>query len=435
MTTQLYPFQVSGVRFLKDVLKYKAGAFLADEMGLGKTIQALFLMKGIDSVNTDVCYLIVCPKSLTTVWKTQAEKWIGKNIPVFKKGMSIDGSLIINYDIVATNIETLLNAKFHVLICDEAHRLKTLSAKRSKAVYKISRDIRSRAGKVILLSGTPVLNAPIELYSPLCILGDTFGMNQEQFARRYCNRKLVSRFGRRFYDDTGVSHPEELKKQLEKFMIRRMKVDVLKELPPVIKNIALFPAEKKKSKAVETITSQIKELSDVGKMRVSNRELFSEFITLRKEQAIEKIPLCVEYIEDVLEEKQKVVVFAHHKEVQRRLLEELKEYGAVEISGDTTDAKRKENVNRFQMDNETRVIIVSMMAGGEGITLTAADTCLFVEIDYTPEVIEQCIARLHRISQGKSVQAVFLFQEGSIDGHIVNLVVKKEGIINQVFEK
>jgi len=145
--------------------------------------------------------------------------------------------------------------------------------------------------------------------------------------------------------------------------------------------------------------------------------------------------LCVEYIKDVLVEKQKVVIFAHHVEVQKRLLIELSEFNPVCISGDTSESSRKENVNRFQQDKTVRVIIVSMMAGGEGITLTAADTCLFVEIDYTPAVIEQCIARLHRITQTQTVLALFLFQEGSIDGHIVNLVVKKENIINQVFEK
>ena len=431
----LYPFQINGVRFMKDVLTHRSGVFLADEMGLGKTIQALYLMKGLDRVNNGLRYLIVCPKSLTTVWKTQAEKWIGKQINIFKKGVPIEGSLIINYDIAAANIDSLLAAQFHILICDEAHRLKTLSAKRTKAVYRISKDIRTRNGKVILLSGTPVLNAPIELYAPLCILGNTFSMNQEQFARRYCNRKLVSRFGRRFYDDTGISNPEELKKQLSVLMLRRMKAEVLKELPPVIKQIVLFPSEKKMSKTTTAITSQINELSDIGKMKVSNRELFSEFITLRKEQAIEKIPLCIEHIKDVLTEKQKVVVFAHHVEVQKRLLSELSEYNPVCIAGDTKDSVRKDNVNKFQTDPAVRVIIVSMMAGGEGITLTAADTCIFVEIDYTPAVIEQCIARLHRITQTQTVQAVFLFQEGSIDGHIVNLVVKKENIINQVFEK
>jgi SNF2 family DNA or RNA helicase len=228
------------------------------------------------------------------------------------------------------------------------------------------------------------------------------------------------------HDDSGVSRPEELAENMRRYVLRRCKKDVLTSLPPLTKQIVLFENTKKDAEA-EKIISKIKTLDDV-KMVYSKQP--ENFAALRKEQAVRKIPKCLEYINDVLEHKKKIVVFTYHNDVINNMYESM-QHKTVVISGATSQKNRDLAIANFQY-GDARVILVNIKAGGEGITLTAADTCIFVEIDFVPATIEQAIARIHRISQECRTHAIFLFENRTIDAHIAKIVIKKENKLNKI---
>ena len=420
---ELRPFQKAGVAYATDVKR----CFIADEMGLGKTVQALASIQHQKSYPA----LVVCPASLKTNWQRESKTWLpGKSVHIVdsKVGVKNADVVIINYDILDRQKENLLKVGFQSLIFDESHYAKNSSAKRTKALKEIAKSIPN-SGMVLALTGTPILNRPIELVSQLEIIDriDDFG-GSWNFRKRYCAASR-SNFG---WDFSGSSNLDELNDMLRRTCyVRRNKSDVLKELP----DKGRYTIETSLSgKAFQQYRSAEGEyLSWLGHeegMGSTNAQHLSKITTLKKLAGEGKIEAACEWIDTFLDSTdRKLVVFAHHTSVVDEIAER---YGKLRVAGKDSQEARQHAVDTFQNDPNARVIVLNMKAGGVGLTLTAASDVLFVEQGWTPAEHDQAEDRCHRIGQDNNVSAWYLLAEGTIDDDIYELIEKKRVVVDAV---
>lgn len=427
----MYEFQDIGVSFLRT----HKSALLADEPGLGKTIQA------IRAVN-ELCakkVLVVCPAVVKLNWERELQKWLNPKLKIQvlngrkDKILPTSQVVVLNYDLLISPsiFVQLIRSAFSVGIFDESHYLKSRTAKRTKAVL-LQGGVASRCVYRWFLTGTPVLNRPVELYPVLkaCAPTDVLApyLTFDSFARRFCGAywdgfQLVA---------TGATHMDELNVRLSKFMLRRLKKDHLKELPDKQYQLIAIPPSDAKTKALvkrEFTFSQ----GDARKVAVGVGG--AELAVMRHELALSKVDTCVEHIKSVLEEKEKVVVFAYHKGVIAALKNALSIYGTAVITGDTSPMQRQDFIDEFQHNKVVRVFIGQIQAAGIGITLTAASHVIFVETDWVPGVVDQAIDRCHRIGQKDSVMVQFLVIQDSLEEYIVRTMIDKKENIQRIVDQ
>lgn len=433
----LYPFQEEGVSKLVARLSTHRGAFLADEMGLGKTVQAIEVINRLAPKKV----IVVCPKSLKFNWFLEFER-------------HYRGDSSITFEVVPySQVHKVNPGLIDLLILDEAHYVKNHEAKRTKEVrFKLARV----ASKVLIMTGTPVLNAPIDLFVLLSILdpeewdpggfsgkqGQRFlvptgeGAGFTKFADRYCAPKLV-RVGKRWVKDyTGASNLEELNERLKKSgMVRRLKRDVLTELPAKTRQIIIADDKTKygMSEGLHDIL-QIGDWDEMWKKLRQNRVAFEEYAKVRHEQGLEKVELVAEHVRHLLGQTSKVVLFGHHTDVILALARELIGEGIVVHIGETPTTERTQSVEEFQSNADCRVFLASIATAGVGLTLTAASVVLFAELGFTPGIMCQAEDRVHRIGQRDSVLVQHYVKQGSIDARIVRKLVKKQNVIERVLE-
>lgn len=441
LKVELLPYQLEGVRF---ALR-RNRVLIADEQGLGKTIEALAFLQ----VRKDLRpALIVCPASLKLNWLRECERVLedcpeneaivlsGRNPEKVRGGISI-----INYDVLDAWVGYL---KPKAVVGDEAHYIKNSKAIRSRAFRKICKH----AEAILLLTGTPVMNRPIELFNLLNILAPHEFNNYIAFGIRYCagHRKLVTARGgeeRIVWDFSGKSNLDELHKRLKStVMIRRLKKDVLKDLPP--KRIAVVPVEitnaESYRKAEEDFIEWLREkvLEGVYDGRRLSAALRAEAMVkieyLKQVAALGKLEPALEWVQDFLESGEKLVIFAHHREVINRLVKEFPNCAVV--AGDTKD--RMAQVDRFQRDPKCKIFIGSIQAAGVGLTLTAASNVAFLEYPWRPADFDQAIDRLHRIGQKSSVTAWCLVAsvEGmkTVDERILTALSEKKSTADAILD-
>lgn len=422
---ELRPFQKAAVSYA--LLNPKC--IIGDDMGLGKTIEALAIIEAANAYPA----LIVCPASVKGVWQGHALVWLphrrsevangGKFPPCF-----VDEIVITNYDQLTKWMPFIEQINWKAICFDEFHYLKNSSAKRSKLAAQIAKD----CPRILMLSGTPVLNRPIELAHPLEILGalPKFG-GFWGFAKRYTNaqeKTVPTKWGRKkVWDFTGADHTAELHEKLQGFgvYIRRTKKEVLKDLPPKQRTLVPIPIDNKEeyTKAEREIARQLR--SD------SKFVALTRFETLKQLSAAGKMEGAAEWIEDFLESGEKLVFFAHH----RIIVEEIaKRFNAPMIRGDTPLDARDEAVWRFQSEPAVKLIVCNIQAGGVGITLTAASNVAFLELPWSFAHIEQAEDRTHRIGQKNSVNSYFLIDQSTIDGEIYDLLIKKVRVTDSVID-
>jgi SWI/SNF-related matrix-associated actin-dependent regulator 1 of chromatin subfamily A len=456
------PFQNDGI----EMLLRKERIILADDMGLGKTVQVIGALNSNEALRR---VLIVCPKSLIDTWLRELQTWLVRDLVVAnlesgRKEAEADGAdvVIINYDMVAKRRELLDSLPgdgrpWDAVVCDEAHYLKNPSAQRTMAilgdtVYARPRTQRPiRTDRLWLLTGTPLLNHPVELF-PLLKACDPRAemvpnaLTLAAFQKRYCAPRQT-RWG---MDYSGVSNLHELKSLISsgELMLRRTKEEVLTELPDKVRTIVDF----KDATAVKTEKELvIKERSLGGEGGAGNGELanggfswdvpfsmgsdlgFKALTKIRHATSLLKVPSAIERINAILEAQQKVVVWAHHKNVIDELMKGFPD-SSVAVTGSTPTAERGAHVQRFQTDSSVRVFIGSIRAAGQGLTLTAASRVVFVELDWSPQIMRQAEDRCHRIGQRSCVHVEYLCIKGTIDEHMVSMLHRKHGTIERVLE-
>ena len=443
----LMPFQKDGIKWAAaKISSGQSNILIADDMGLGKTVQALGILNSFQWKKV----LVICPASLRLNWKREAEKWLieRREIAVVTDGKFMpDGELIVcNYDLLGKH-EKLKSIHWDFIIADECHAIKGKS-------QRTKHTLALKTSNWIFLTGTPILNRPVEIWNVAHKCDPRQFANWYSFAKRYCDLKETP-FG---LDSRGASNLGELNQKLSSFMLRRKKADVLKDLPPKRRQIIELPPTKEMRVVLnrenmqwkiheETLAKLVARrdnaalLNDDLEYREAALELkqaykvaFAEMAKVRQEVALAKLPLCVAHIKDLLESVDKLVVFCRHKAVAANLMTELAGYNPVVLMGDTAMSERQNAVDALQNDPSCRVFVGSIQAAGVGITLTAAATVVFVEPDWTPALLSQCEDRCYRIGQKNSVLVQHLLLESSLDSHMIKQVMSKQEIIDQAID-
>lgn len=428
----LFPYQIAGVEFALE----SKHTFFADPPGLGKTAQSIAFMNkvGLDSA------LIICPASLVHNWKREILKWhvAPKRVEIFhpkRFSGTRSGFLIFPYSQLSNLFwasRVMKLGPWPLTIFDESHFLKNPKAHRTK--HALARNgIFGASERVHALSGTPIVNRPIELYPLVKTIAPEAIKNMDyvQFGCRYCAGFLQEIRGRKHWNFTGASNLNELALRLRSsVMVRRNKEDVLKDLPDKIQAVVYLDTNKQAQGANSRVSPL---LYDPKQFDVSLKHDFTELAEARRELGVLKSPQAVEYIKTQLEAgHEKIVVFAHHKEVVSVLKKELAQYNPVTLTGETQSLDRQRAVDLFQENKEVRVFIGSITASGVGITLTASSYVIFVEPSWVPGENEQAMDRCHRIGQKKSVLVDFLVFEGTLDEYMLRIVSEKSKVINQL---
>nr|ACD75438.1 AMDV4_9 [uncultured virus] len=430
------PFQKAGIDFISS----QKNVLVADEMGLGKTIEVI----GYINLNPDVqSVLIICPASLKMNWEAEMKKWLVRSYDLtILNGDGLKSITITNYESVKKNFDLLRSQTWDLLVLDESHYIKNYKAQRTKFItgfYEGSdtsdtsktwiKGLKDYAKQKILLTGTPVLNRPIELFTQLRVLGNEMGKNFMEFRNSYIE------MGR--YGPIGSKNLEELQRKLRTTcMIRREKKDVLLELPDKMRQIITLPSSILSNSDMENERKVIEYLAQnwdmgTGKLRNSEGFPFEEIAKIRHSSAIKKIPYVIEHIENVLENEDKIVVFAHHHDVVDAIYEKFKDISVV-ATGNESLNERNDAVNKFQNDPSCKIFIGSIQAMGVGITLTASSTVIFTEIEWRPGDLTQAEDRLHRIGQKSTVLVQYLVVNDSIDSYMIDTIIEKIGIIEKI---
>ena len=430
---ELRPYQKAAIEY--HISNHYLHSLWAYPPGLGKTIIAIALANLLKFERI----LIIAPTSLLINWQKEIEKWSllpNKKICRVKKGRDIipkeSNFIIISYGMLsAKDIEPQINfRKFDLIIIDEVHMLKNMNAERTRRVYGhgMHKGYATLTKHLIGLSGTPFSNRPSELFSTIkAFCHDAISRRDFwSYAKRYCGA-FLDNMGH--WDCSGASNQKELGILLRgHFMARCKKEEVLKDLPPLSVNIVFLEHSKESKKIINRMAEfSIEEIT--GGFSAS-----SDGISLdRKALGLTKVVPALDYLINQLDfGRDKIVVFAHHREVVEALTEGLKEYGAVKFYGGMSAEQKDSAVVAFQEYPSTRVFVGSIVASGMGITLTASSYVAIVEASYVPGENKQAIDRLHRIGQLNNVEAEFLTFENSLDENIIKAHILKNMNIKQI---
>lgn len=429
------PFQYEGVYRIN---RFGNAALLADEQGLGKTIQALMWLADNPTVRPAI---IVVPSSVKLNWRNEIKRWLPRGKRTNKVyilngrkpvALPTTGVFIINYDIVKNWLAALLKINPQIVICDESQYLKNPKAQRTKAVLGGGRSNKERflcqgIANRLFLSGTPVENRPVELWPIINNLRPDRFNSYYNFVTRYCSAH-PNKWG---LNVSGASNIAELAKLLrDTCMIRRLKADVLPDLPP--KRRSTIPMEITNRKEYEWAEKDLiawmksNGQDTTGAMRA---EALVKIEKLKQIAARGKLDAGLEWVRDFLAGGKKLVLFVHHQEMATFVLKDLAEFQPVLISGQTDAMAKSAAVDMFQTDPNCRIAVCSIRAARLGITLTAASDVAFFELGWTPGEHDQAEDRVHRIGQQDSCTAYYLLADRTIEERIAKLIDGKRSVI------
>uniref|UniRef100_A0A671YZ57 Zinc finger RANBP2-type containing 3 n=1 Tax=Sparus aurata TaxID=8175 RepID=A0A671YZ57_SPAAU len=436
---RLMPFQREGVEF---ALSKNGRCMIADEMGLGKTVQAIAVAYAF---RKEWPLLVVVPSSLKYPWIEEMERWIPELQPgdinlVENKshtmGISSSKVTVLGYGLLTTDarplVEALTRQRFAVVVVDESHYLKSRNAARTKILVPLIQS----AKRAILLTGTPALGRPEELFMQIDALYPKMFGTWTDYAKKHCNAHYKYFGRRRQWDCRGASNLDELHQRLSRIMIRRLKAEVLTQLPPKIRQRIPFDLPKEAAKEASASFAEWERLmKGMGSGVVATDNPFTQVMSLvtqmYKQTAIAKAGAVKDYIKMMLEAEQlKFLVFAHHLTMLQACTEAVIEAkaGYIRIDGSVPSSERIHLVNKFQSDPETRVAILSIQAAGQGLTLTAASHVVFAELYWNPGHIKQAEDRAHRIGQTTSVNVHYLIAKGTFDTVMWSMLNRKETV-------
>lgn len=445
---KLRDFQKSAVKYS---IKNKK-ILLGDEMGCGKTIESIAIVEYEQSYPT----LVICPNTLKYNWKKEYNDWIDEEVQILNTQDNIQeyqqsNITIINYNTAKKFLPELKKLNFKSIIIDESHYLKNAKTQRTKAIKELTKKVE----RILLLSGTAVVNRPNELISQLQILGflNEFG-GWWGFAKRYCDAKK-GHFG---FNIGGASNTEELHIRLRQTCyIRRNKKDVLKELPSKQRIVLSLDIDNRREykKAEDDIVNYLKEESikdiefnqslkglnkkekeekkkqrkeDVGRKAAAAKHLV-QINSLKQLSVKGKLKEIIEWITNFLESNEKLVIACTHKNTINKISNYFK---CNKIDGSVSIENRQLFIDRFQEDKNEKLIAVNIQTGGVGITLTASQNIVIVEQGWTPGEHSQLEDRLHRIGQTNTVTIYYMIGRETIDEDIYTLIEEKRKITDNV---
>lgn len=436
-----YPYQIAGAALVAE----RGSCILGDDMGLGKTLQALLNIADVLHNPNALC-VVVCPTSVGINWVREAARWVGieaKLLQGTKSRLTLgqSGLIIVPYSIVAWAVKDLDPAcKVDLLVIDELHNVKNEKASRTIATWEV---LRARASRTVAMSGTPIPNRPKEIAHIVCGLTSTFG-NTGKFLFRYCDPQKVYVPGKGMLTTfDGASHVDELAMKLRTsgVLIRRMKSEVLKDLPSKRRSIVVLSPDKKPKALPAGL--DIQDLRDA--LKAGDPPAFNEIALNRHADAVALIPQVAEWISEHIEgaPDQSLVVFAHHKDVVAGLAHALGVNGAgyavITATGDDSPADRQAKVDAFAGSLGLRIFIATIAACGTGLNglQKRAEAVVFAESSWTPGDNEQAEDRVCRIGAvaRDSIPVTYLVSDGGIDSYVLDLVLSKQETIGAIMSK
>jgi len=421
---ELHPFQRAGVRYALA----RRRTFIADEQGLGKTVQALATIEKDEAFPT----VVVCPASMKLVWEREAKHWLpnrtvavlgGRTEEVWTEETATAEIVVLNYDILDWHSDRLAELQPRALILDESHYVKNARAARTKAALELANRLPDDALR-LALTGTPILNRAEELVSQLRVLGrlKDFGSG--------------ARLTRRF---KAAGSDDRLHWNLRAHCyVRRTKAQVLPQLPakrhdtvPVLlsNEHEYRLAERDVIAWLQTLPLDLRAI-DAKVAAALRAEQLVRLNNLRQLAARGKLPTALAWVADFLESGEPLVVFAEHIATQKAVLGRFP--GALHILGSDTAQARQRAVDGFQDEDGPQLIVCSLKAASQGITLTRASNVAFLELDWTPARHDQAEDRLHRIGQESAVTAWYLLAPDTIDETMAELLERKRSLIDAV---
>ncbi|NXP90968.1 SMAL1 protein, partial [Passerina amoena] len=424
IVTSLMPFQREGVNF---AISRKGRLLLADDMGLGKTIQAICIAAYYQQ---EWPLLVVTPSSVRFTWAEAFHRWLpslspgSTNVIVSGKD-NLTGSLIniVSFDLLS-RMDKQLKSTFQVVIVDESHFLKNTKTARCQAAMPLLKA----AKRVILLSGTPAMSRPAELYTQIAAVQPSFFPLFHSFGLRYCDARKMP-WG---WDYSGSSNLTELKILLEEsIMIRRLKSDVLSQLPAKQRKMVVVAPEGISAKTKAALAAEAKKMAKGYESKQQEKEALLVYFSRTAEAKIRSV---VEYILELLESgNNKFLVFAHHKIMLDAVVAELKKKHIehIRIDGSTSSAERQALCQKFQLSEKQAVAVLSLTAANMGLTLSAADLVVFAELFWNPGILIQAEDRAHRIGQTSSVNVHYLVAKGTADDYLWPMIQEKIKVLGE----
>ncbi|MDR1470469.1 MAG: DEAD/DEAH box helicase [Spirochaetaceae bacterium] len=438
---KLRPYQEEGVKWLIYLSRYQMGACLADEMGLGKTVQIISLLKNVFQQNATGKVMILCTKSLVFNWAAELEKFApelpfivhyGQNrdtVHLKQDGFSI---ILTSYITLQRDFAELAKVEFLYLILDEAQAIKNLSTRTTMSV------VRLKARNRIAISGTPIENNLMDLYSLFRFLLPGFFGSREEFAFKYLTP---------IQTDGNETALLDLKRRIEPFVLRRLKRAVLKDLPPKSEETVYIDLDEEHLRYYHQKRVEMKELFfKLLKEKPFNEASFVIFKALTLLRQIAAVPESSGDIENMSAKRQylqekvvelcenghKCIIFTNFLAGVRFISADLTAHGIgnLTMTGDTSD--RQTLVRRFQTESAVKVFVMTLKTGGTGLNLTAADYIFIMDPWWNAAAETQAVDRAHRIGQTNPVFCYKLIARDTIEERILELQTRKRELVASV---
>ena len=442
----LRSYQKDGVKWLYNLYKCSLGGILADEMGLGKSLQTIIFIRRILEEDSDAKILIVTPTALVYNWDNEFKKFsddikrcifVGLKKERHRKLDEYDGNVYItSYGLLREDLDIYKEMNFKVMIIDEAQNIKNPMAMLTKAVKSINSEVK------IALTGTPIENSILELWSIFDYVMPGFFASKNKFSEKY-------KIGEDFDDDTNITL-SKLRSQFKPFILRRKKNEVLKDLPDKLENniyIDLSDEEKKIYAAlVKETKEEMEELVNAGFSK--NKMQILTLLTRLRQVCIDpkivfdnfnKTSSKIEHLIDVIKESvsngHKLLLFTSFKTALNIVKDSITKEGITSyvIDGSVSSKKRQELVDKFNND-DTNIFLIMLKSGGTGLNLTSADVVIHLDLWWNPQAENQATDRAHRIGQKNTVEVIKLISKGTIEEKILDLQVKKKILSDKLIE-
>ncbi|MBC2855995.1 MAG: DEAD/DEAH box helicase [Cetobacterium sp.] len=437
INANLREYQEYGYRWLSYLVENNLGGCLADDMGLGKTLQAIALITDLHQVKGRKT-LVIMPKSLIYNWEAEIRKFSPGLVSGIYYGNFRNEEVLRNCDVLLTtygtvrnDIETLRDNHFDLIILDESQNIKNVNAQTTKAVMLLNSKHR------IALSGTPIENNLGELYSLFRFLNPSMFGTLEEFNSYYANP--IQR-------DNDPEAIDELKRKIYPFILRRVKKEVLKDLPDKIEKTLFIEMnieqkrlyEERRSYYYKMINSQIKEqgigktqffiLQALNELRqiTSCPEVKSNLVTSSKREVL------INNICDAVENDHKVLVFTNYISSIENICEDLKKHGIPHLSMTGATKDRQGLVDKFQNEKKYKVFVMTLKTGGVGLNLTAADTIFIYDPWWNKTVENQAVDRAYRLGQDRTVFSYKLILKDTIEEKILKLQESKSQLLDNL---
>ena len=402
---------------------------LADDMGLGKTTSTIIaaLETGAKKI------LIVCPASLKINWEREIANYSDRPVYIAEgKKYSTDADfVIVNYDILKNfhdikdnNNSLFIQSNFELVVLDEAHMISNAQAQRTKIINNFVKQIK----RVWLLTGTPMTSRPMNYYNLLSIIESPVAQNWMAYAIRYCQGYQFRAGNRKVWNVTGASNLEELRDRTSKQILRRLKEDVL-DLPDKI----ITPVY------LRTSSKEYKELMGEYYEWVNNKKegsssltvQFSKLMKVRKVIANEKVKQTIEFVENIIEQGKKVIIFTNFTDTLQLIHNHFGKE-SVYLDGSCNKVQRQFAVDQFQDNEKIKVFVGNLKAAGVGLTLTSAEVVIMNDLSFVPAEHAQAEDRAYRYGQKNNVLVYYPIFENTIEGVIYDILNKKKKVIGTV---